>query len=481
MKTTCILLAAATALGSPSAVGAARGDDILPAFVTGLSGNLHIEQHIPCGGLVVRNSAVTGGRMALVPSEGVDVSGNKLFVLTSVTLTFQDFTASGSCGPFSNTSTYKGVGAELAQSVTFTAVPSNGVYAFTIPKADFLMMVNDDLNGTLEHSFKQPNQDVTGTIDLANAAFSVQVALSQSLHFKEGCFIGCLIDEVDSGTMTANVSGTIAFPDADGDGVPDRSDNCRLTANPTQSPVTTPELQVPPNVTLFSCADHALGAAYAVDICDGRPLTLTNNAPGQFATGQNTVTWTAVDGKNRSTQANQIVTVIDKTPPVFTFVPLDINAIDCGPIPIGMATATDDCAGTPTITNDAPGYFYVGTTLVTWKATDAAANFSTALQKVTVVDKTPPTVACTPDNPTGQSFVVTGFDACGATVLTLGGFVIANGEQIKIEETGQPGIRLQNVVGKDGIRKFLVGRGEGVILATDGSGNTSTAACIYPK
>jgi hypothetical protein len=66
-------------------------------------------------------------------------------------------------------------------------------------------------------------------------------------------------------------------------------------------------------------------------------------------------------------------------------------------------------------------------------------------------------------------------------VLTLGSYVIANGEQIKIEETGQPGVRLQNVVSGDGIRKFLVGKGQGVILATDGSGNTSTAACIYPK
>jgi len=59
--------------------------------------------------------------------------------------------------------------------------------------------------------------------------------------------------------------------------------------------------------------------------------------------------------------------------------------------------------------------------------------------------------------------------------------VIGNGEQIKIEEVGQAGIRLQNSVGKDGIRKFFVGKGQGVILATDGSGNTSTAACTYPK
>ena len=100
---------------------------------------------------------------------------------------------------------------------------------------------------------------------------------------------------------------------------------------------------------------------------------------------------------------------------------------------------------------------------------------------MTVIDKAPPAVACTPTHPLGTSFIVTGSDACGAPALTLGRYVIGNGEQIKIEETGQPGVRLQNVVGKDGIRKFFVGKGRGIILATDGSGNTSTAACIHRR
>ncbi len=118
---------------------------------------------------------------------------------------------------------------------------------------------------------------------------------------------------------------------------------------------------------------------------------------------------------------------------------------------------------------------------MTWKATDVSGNLATATQKVTVVDTVPPTVTCTPANPLGTAFVVTGFDACGAPVLTLGSYVIGNGEQIKIEEVGQPGVRLQNLVAKDGVRKFFVGKGQGVILATDGAGNTSTAACLYPK
>jgi hypothetical protein len=241
--------------------------------------------------------------------------------------------------------------------------------------------------------------------------------------------------------------------------------------------VPTPTIDAPNPITLQSCLDHRIGVPAAADVCDGGPIAVTNDAPAQFLAGPNTVTWTATDSKNRTAADTQVVTVDDKTPPTFTFVPFDLFRNDCGPVDLGQAAATDDCAGTPTITNDSPGYFYVGTTVVTWKATDVAGNSSTATQKVTVVDTVPPTVTCTATNPPGTSFIVSGFDACGQPVLTLGSYVIANGEEIKIEEVGQPGIRLQNVVSKDGIRKFFVGKGQGVILATDGSRNTSTAAC----
>jgi hypothetical protein len=204
-------------------------------------------------------------------------------------------------------------------------------------------------------------------------------------------------------------------------------------------------------------------------------VTVTNDAPGTFPVGTTTVTWTAEDAQHRTAGATQAVTVDDTTPPTFSSVPLDITVGDCGPVAVGTATAVDDCAGTPTVTNDAPGYFFAGTTTVTWTATDAAGNAQTATEHVTVNDGVAPSVSCTATNPLGSSFVVTGSDACGAPVLTLGSYTIANGEQIKIEVTGQTGVRLQNVI--NGIRKFLVGRGEAVILATDGSGNTATAVC----
>ena len=71
------------------------------------------------------------------------------------------------------------------------------------------------------------------------------------------------------------------------------------------------------------------------------------------------------------------------------------------------------------------------------------------------------------------------FDGTSDTISAAGGgsFVIGNGETNKINETGQPGVRLVNDVGLDAVRHFHAGKGEGVILATDPSGNVGIAMC----
>jgi hypothetical protein len=483
MNTMIALLVPATACALALTPIPARGTDLTPAVATPLTGNLRIQQEVPCDDDVDQSTPVIGGRIDLTPAEGVAVGGGRLFGLTRIDVAFGAFSVHRSCLTVSETRSYTELGVQLSRAVSFTAPSSApGVFNVTIPKDSMVLYEAAIVNGDQESVFQHPAQDVTGTIDLNTGAIRLHVVVKQTMHFEGGCVLGiCAIDEDDEGTLTADVTGTLGFPDADADGIADRADNCRFVANPDQSPVPTPTIAAPPAITLASCADHGIGIATAADVCDAGPTSVSNNAPALFGTGANLVTWTATDSKNRSATATQTVTVIDTTPPTFTFVPFDLFRNDCGPVALGQATATDDCAGTPTITNDSPGYFYVGTTTVTWNAADASGNSSTATQKVTVVDTVPPTVACTATSPLGTAFVVTGFDACGAPVLTLGNYVIANGEQIKIEETGQAGVRLQNVVGKDGIRKFLVGGGEGVILATDGSRNTSTAACIYPK
>jgi len=62
-------------------------------------------------------------------------------------------------------------------------------------------------------------------------------------------------------------------------------------------------------------------------------------------------------------------------------------------VDLGSAIATDNCDANPVIANDAPAFFPLGSTLVTWTATDAAGNATTILQNVTVVDNTAPVIS----------------------------------------------------------------------------------------
>jgi hypothetical protein len=80
--------------------------------------------------------------------------------------------------------------------------------------------------------------------------------------------------------------------------------------------------------------------------------------------------------------------------------------------------------------------------------------------------------------PPDGMFQVSSSDACaGAPTIRLGSYVLADGERIKINETGQPGVHLINEISPDHIRHFQVGKGEAVITATDASGNVATATC----
>ncbi len=290
----------------------------LPSVVTSLTGTLQISQNIPCSGTVNVTTTVSGGRIELTPAEGIDVTGGKQFSLSRATLTFTPFSASGSCGIFSGTQNYTEVAVQLMKGATFVAAPASpGVYNVTIPKSAIEFYEASTVNSGPETGYFQPDQDVTGTINLGSGTVALHVVIATKVRFREGCINdSCVIDESDTGTLTADVSGVIAFPDSDGDGVPDRSDNCRFVPNPSQAPVLTPSVTAPANVTLASCVDHRIGWAQAADVCDGGAVTISNNAPALFSAGPNTVTWTAVDAKNRSNFANQTVTVVDTTPPL---------------------------------------------------------------------------------------------------------------------------------------------------------------------
>jgi hypothetical protein len=186
---------------------------------------------------------------------------------------------------------------------------------------------------------------------------------------------------------------------------------------------TGPEFTAPPDpVEADDCGPLDLAEPSVEDFCD-EELDLMSDAPDSFGTGLTTVTWTATNDDGQFATATQDVTVVDTTPPIFDGLPLaPVPLASCGPATLTLPTATDACGGDVTITGDAPMSFGLGTTSVTWTATDAAGVPATATQDVVVTDTTPPTFDLVPaDLTTGTCSApplgaAAATDDCGGTV-----------------------------------------------------------------
>lgn len=61
-------------------------------------------------------------------------------------------------------------------------------------------------------------------------------------------------------------------------------------------------------------------------------------------------------------------------------------------VALTVPKSSDNCA-IASVTNDAPAFFPVGTTTVTWTATDIHGNSGTTTQNVTIIDSEPPTIS----------------------------------------------------------------------------------------
>src|SRR5207244_663136 len=105
-----------------------------------------------------------------------------------------------------------------------------------------------------------------------------------------------------------------------------------------------------------------------------------------------------------STQT-QTVIVKDVTPPTITppsavTASTGPGATGCGVVisdaALGSATANDNCAGVTVARSGVPAgnLFPIGTTTITYTATDVGGNQKSATQSVTVLDNTPPTLSC---------------------------------------------------------------------------------------
>ena len=240
--------------------------------------------------------------------------------------------------------------------------------------------------------------------------------------------------------MTGVATATFTARDACGNGV---SSTATFTIIDTQPPLVTGSLGV---VTIEACvaanapvavttiaALEALGLNIS-DACspDAMMTVTSTDASSGTCPVVITRTYTIADDCGNTATAIQTINIKDTTPPAITCPGPFYENADPGtctylPFTIGIATATDTCGGTVSITNNAPAQFLVGVTTVTWTATDECGNQSTCDQYVTIYDIEPPVINCIPSTysvtvSTGQCGVSFGLvtptytENCGAPI-----------------------------------------------------------------
>lgn len=235
-----------------------------------------------------------------------------------------------------------------------------------------------------------------------------------------------------------------------------------ITVTDTTPPVFT---SVPGPVTVStgpgatSCGvvvdDATLGTATVADNCDTTVIRSGVPPGNNFPVGTTIITYTAK--ADPSVTVTQTVTVLDNTPPVVT-APSAVTlftgpgATSCGvtvadlDATLGTGSASDNCPGVGAVIRSgvpAGNLFPVGTTTLTYSATDAHGNTASANQVVTVVDNTPPQISCPADiiadfDPAVNGAVVTytapvGTDNCASTTTQVAG--LASGSTFPVGTT----------------------------------------------
>jgi hypothetical protein len=204
-------------------------------------------------------------------------------------------------------------------------------------------------------------------------------------------------------------------------------------------------------------------------------------------TGDKVVSLTVTD-RDGETDSCQAVAKVQDTMAPFIEAPGDARA-ECTspngtPVNLGTPIVGDECDANPSISNDAPPLFPLGTTTVKWIATDADGNQGQDTQAVLVADTTPPQAFCnspatiTPQN-APISFTATATDTCGTADARIVNYdcyaftkkgvrinktyscqVTFNGDTITVRDSGGVGDHIA-----------------WTIEATDENGNSTTKSC----
>lgn len=177
------------------------------------------------------------------------------------------------------------------------------------------------------------------------------------------------ISGVGVGTYTVTVTDSNGCTDSD-------------AGNVVQNDPVPPTITCPATASITTDADEctssaSIGTPTSDDNCGVASVVVDNAGP--YAVGTTTVTWTVTDVNGNTNTCTQDVVVTDDEDPTILVCPSDINVTpsssDCTPeVTWNIPQADDNCSATLSSTHNSGDSFTVGTTTVTYTATDLSGN-----------------------------------------------------------------------------------------------------------
>ena len=283
---------------------------------------------------------------------------------------------------------------EVSCPITATA---GTVAQATLEATDGANTANDkayiEVVGALPSLSAQPNdQDICTNTDAVS--FSVSSSNATGHQWQENS--GSWANLSDGGVYSGVLTNTLSISNSSG--LAGNQYRCivsnsigDITSNPAEilADATDP---VPDVATLSNATGQCsvtLTAPTATDDCSGA-LTATTSDPTTYnSQGTYTVTWTYTDAFGNTATQNQQVIINDVTAPTPDAATLSNITEECEVTSLTAPTATDNCSGTVTVTNNATLPITSNTTII-WTYEDEAGNTSTQNQEVIISDVTAP-------------------------------------------------------------------------------------------
>lgn len=242
-----------------------------------------------------------------------------------------------------------------------------------------------------------------------------------------------------------------------------------------------PVITCPPNqVTSTDSGVCSAVVNFTATATDTDPVTVSCTPPSgtAFPKGTTTVQCTATDSVGATDTCSFTVTVNDTENPVITCPANIIAGNDPGlcsaTVNPGTATATDNCAiativGTRNDGQPLNAPYPVGTTIITWKATDTSNNMATCPQTIVVNDVEPPVITASVTTsclwPPNHNLVDVGFnlavsDNCTPALAIAVVVKVTSDEKPEIDTEGDGNFSPDAVVTGTGVNRLVRLRGE---------------------